>query len=51
MTRVISTWTGMSTYLVFTKEKMSDKEALDKLRGKHDELLAEVGKVIVGQKR
>ena len=28
---------------------MSDKEALDKLRGKHEELLAEVGKVIVGQ--
>ena len=28
---------------------MSDKEALDRLRGKHSELLKEVGKVIVGQ--
>lgn len=28
---------------------MSDKEALDRLRSKHSELLAEVGKVIVGQ--
>ena len=28
---------------------MSDKEALDKLRRKHEELLAEVRKVIVGQ--
>ena len=28
---------------------MSDKEALDKLRGQHQKLIAEVGKVIVGQ--
>ena len=28
---------------------MSDKEALDRLRGKHEILLKEVGKVIVGQ--
>ena len=28
---------------------MSDKEALDRLRGKHELLLKEVGKVIVGQ--
>jgi MoxR-like ATPase len=30
---------------------MSDKEALDNLRGKHEALIAEVGKVIVGQEK
>ena len=30
---------------------MSDKEALDSLRGKHQALIAEVGKVIVGQEK
>jgi len=30
---------------------MSDKEALDSLRGKHSQLMAEVGKIIVGQEK